>query len=272
MLKEQSFNTGAISINYVEGPPSGSPLILLSGISGWWQTWLPIMPVLSMRWHIFALDFRGHGKSDRVTRGYQWETYADDTMSFLRERVGEPAILVGHSLGAMVTLKIAAQVPEAVQAIVLEDPPLFNHRGSRFRESPYHDSFTAWRDLARTEYSLDNWLPVLAELSPDDHEVGLRTRAKTLSLLDPEVLGQMIDGSATETYDVEAYLQQIASPALLLRGDPALGGAIEDEDLERFKSLLPSCLVVPVQAVGHGIHSQKPVEFSAAVTNFLEIF
>ena len=152
------------------------------------------MPALSMRWHIYALDFRGHGKSDRVTRGYQWEAYAQDTVSFLKERMGEPAILVGHSLGAMVTLKIAAQVPEVVRAIVLEDPPLFNHRGRRFGESLYHDFFVAWRDLARTEYSLEKWMPVLAELSPEDHDVGLRTRAKTLSLLDPEVLAQVIDG------------------------------------------------------------------------------
>lgn len=270
MLKEQSFDTGTISINYAEGPSSGSPLVLLSGISSWWQSWLPVMPALSLRRHLFALDFRGHGKSDRVTQGYRWEAYAEDTVAFLREQTAEPAVLVGHSLGAMVALQIAAQVPEAVQAIVLEDPPLFSHRGSRFRESPYHNFFATWRDLARTEYSLDHWLPVLAELSPDDHDVGLLSRAKTLSLLDPEVLAQMIDGSATENYDVEAYLQQIDCPALLLRGDPALGGVIEDEDLERFKALLPSGLVVPVQAVGHGIHSQKPVEFSSAVTAFLE--
>lgn len=272
MLKEQSYNTGVISINYAEGPPSGSPLVLLSGISGWWQTWLPVMPTLSMRWHIYALDFRGHGKSDRVTRGYQWEAYAEDTISFLKERVGEPAILVGHSLGAMVTLKIAAQVPDVVQAIVLEDPPLFSHRGARFRASPYRDFFVAWRDLARTEYSLEAWLTVLAKLNPEDHDVGLQSRAKTLSLLDPEVLAQVIDGSATENYDVEAYLQQIVCPALLLRGDPALGGAIEDEDVEQFNSLLPSCLIVPIQAVGHGIHSQKPVEFSRVVSAFLESF
>lgn len=272
MLKEQSFNTGVISINYVEGPPSGPPVVLLHGISGWWQTWLPIIPALSMRRHIYALDFRGHGKSDRVTSGYQWEAYAEDTISFLKERVGEPAILVGHSLGAMVTLKIAVQEPEIVQAIVLEDPPLFNHRGTRFRESPFHDFFVAWRDLARTEYSLDNWLSVLAELNPDDHDVGLRSRAKTLSLLDPEVLAQVIDGSATENYDVEANLQRVTCAALLLRGDPALGGAIEDEDIERLNSLTPSCLVVPIQAVGHGIHSEKPVEFSGVVTTFLETF
>jgi len=272
MLKEQSFQTGGISLNYAEGPPSGTPLLFLSGISSRWQTWLPVMPVLSLRHHIYALDFRGHGKSDRIAHGYQWEAYAEDTISFLSECVGEPAILVGHSLGAMVTLKIAAQVPEAVKAIVLEDPPLFNLRGSRFRASPYHDFFVAWRDLARTAYSLKEWLSVLAELNPAEHDVGLHARAKTLRLLDPEVLTQVIDGSATENFDVEAYLQQIACPALLLRGDPTLGGAIADEDVERFNSLLPSCLMISIQGVGHGIHSQKPVEFSGLVTTFLETF
>jgi pimeloyl-ACP methyl ester carboxylesterase len=270
MLKEQTFNTGVISINYAEGPPAGAPLVLLSGITGWWQTWLPIMPALSLRWHIYALDFRGHGKSDRVAGGYQWEAYAEDTISFLKERVGEPAILMGHSLGAMVTIQIAAQAPERVRAIVLEDPPLFSNKGARLRESGTYNRFLAWRDLARTNYSLETWLPALAGINPADTAVGLRYRARTLSLLDPDVLTQVLDGSGTEKHDIEAYLQQISCPALLLRGDPALGGAIQDRDVERLISLFPACLIVPMPEVGHGIHSQQPVEFSNVVSAFLE--
>ena len=66
MLKEQPFDTGRVTINYAEGPASGPPLVLLHGIISRWQYFLPIIPNLSIRWHIYALDFRGHGKSGRV--------------------------------------------------------------------------------------------------------------------------------------------------------------------------------------------------------------
>jgi pimeloyl-ACP methyl ester carboxylesterase len=271
MINEKSLNTGAISINYAEDSSSGSPLVFLHGISGWWQSWIPVMPALSMRWHIYALDFRGHGQSDRVANGYHWDNYVQDTISFLKERVGEPAILVAHSMGAMVTLKIASQVPESVRAIVLEDPPLSICRGSPRRKKPKHDVFVAWRDLGRTEYTLERWLPVLAEISPDDDDITLRIRAKTLSMLDPEVLTQAIDGTATENFIAETDVEQITCPSLLLRGDPALGGVIDDEEIEWLKSILPRSLVVSVPGVGHNIHTQKPEAFSRAVAMFLEI-
>jgi pimeloyl-ACP methyl ester carboxylesterase len=271
MLKEQSFNVGAISINFGEGPASGPPLVFLHGISGWWQSWIPVMPALSLRWQIFALDFRGHGKSGRTTDNYHWDNYVQDTISFLRERVGEPAVIVGHSMGAMVTLKIAAQAPEAVRAIVLEDPPLFLHRDYQPGDNPLHDIFIAWRDLGQTEYSLEKWLPALAEISPEDSDLELRKRAKTLSLLDPEVFTQAMDGSATQDFISEADVAQVACPTLLFRADPAAGGVIADEDAAWFRTVLPSSLVMPMPGVGHGIHTENPVEFSAAVAAFLEL-
>jgi pimeloyl-ACP methyl ester carboxylesterase len=271
MLQEQSFDTGVISINYAEGPPSGPPLVLLHGISGWWQTWLTVMPVLSMRWHLYALDFRGHGKSDWVPRGYHWGAYVDDTISFLRERVIQPTILVGHSMGAIVTLMIAAKAPDVVRAIVLEDPPLYLRRDDGLRGGEFRDKFRRLQSVAQTPYSLEAWLPLLAEISPDDHELDLHHRARTLSLLDPDVFGQAVDGSAIEQCDIEADTQRLTCPTLLLQGNPALGGVVEDEDIEWFKSLLPGSVVVSMPEVGHGIHSQQPVGFSSAVTTFLEI-
>lgn len=59
MLKESSFNTGTVDINYAEGSPSGPPLVLLHGLPGRWQEFLPIIPNLSLFWHTYALDFRG---------------------------------------------------------------------------------------------------------------------------------------------------------------------------------------------------------------------
>jgi pimeloyl-ACP methyl ester carboxylesterase len=49
MLREQTFNTGTLAINYAEGPPSGPPLVLLHGGGDRWQEFWPILPILPMR-------------------------------------------------------------------------------------------------------------------------------------------------------------------------------------------------------------------------------
>jgi pimeloyl-ACP methyl ester carboxylesterase len=59
LLKELSYQTGVVAINYAEGPPNGPPLVLLHGLTGRWQAFLSVIPALSVRWHDYALDFRG---------------------------------------------------------------------------------------------------------------------------------------------------------------------------------------------------------------------
>ena len=79
-----------------------------------------------------AFDFRGHGLSSKPDSGYTWANhYGADIVAFVNEHVNEPAILIGHSLGAMVTVPVAVNAPDKVRAVVLEDPPAFADQSSR---------------------------------------------------------------------------------------------------------------------------------------------
>lgn len=90
-------------------------------------------------------------------------------------------------------------------------------------------------------------------------------------MLDPEVFTQAIDGSAAKNFINQADVAQITCPTLLFGADPALGGVIDDVELDGFTSVLPLSLVMPMLGVGHNLHSEKPVEFSAAVVTFPEL-
>jgi pimeloyl-ACP methyl ester carboxylesterase len=269
LLTEKTFSIHGVSINFAEGPHSGAPLMLLHGLTGSWQSFLSVIPSLAFRYHLYALDFRGHGRSERVPGGYQIENYAQDTIAFLSNQIAEPAVLLGHSLGGLVAIQVAADAGASVRALVLEDPPLFNHRGARMHPQPY-DLFTAWRNLAQTEYSMETWLPALASLDPASDAAEVRYRAKTLSQIDPDILSFILDGRASDNYNVDSLLQQIACPVLLVRGEPGLGGVIDVTDAERAASLLKDCTSVFVPGVGHGIHRLQPEVFRRSVTAFLE--
>ena len=238
MLKEQTFNTAAVFINYVEGPPSGGPLVFLHGQGIRWQTWLAAIPAVSMRWHTYALDLRGHGRSGRVADGYRIVQHAQDVAEFLRAQVAEPAVLVGYSLGSIVSIQVAAEAPETVRAAVLVDPRLGFFR----RRDTGHQTFAALQGLAGSERSVEELALALAEVLPKRDAASLRARAKTLSQVDPDTYAMMLDGRVFESFDPDAQLKRISAPVLLLQGDPSAGGSLEDRDVEQTAQLLPGCI------------------------------
>ena len=164
MITEQTFDTGSLAINWGEGLRRGSPLVLLHGISMWWRTYTPVLPYLSERFHVHAVDFRGHGRSGRVPKGYRCEEYIGDITEFLKRVVGEPAYIAGHSLGAFVAIQLGAVAPELVRAMVLEDPPLYDYRGERMKMRPYYKLFVGWLSLARQQLPMAELESRLSEL------------------------------------------------------------------------------------------------------------
>ena len=88
--------------------------------------------------------------------------------------------------------------------------------------------------------------------------------------MDPDALKMMFDGTATNEYDTDAFLQRINCPTLLLRGEPALGSAISDDDAARASAHLSNVTVIPVSAVGHWIQRERPQEFCEMVVRFLD--
>jgi len=134
---EKRFDTGEIKINYVVGPNNGHPLVLIPGQGADWTTYNKVLTPLSENYHVYAIDVRGHGKSDWTTGDYTFTSIGRDMTSFLESVVEEPAIISGNSSGGLIALWLAANRPELVKAIVLEDPPLFSAEWPRIRDDSY---------------------------------------------------------------------------------------------------------------------------------------
>ena len=267
---EHTVDAGAVAINYAaEGREDGRPIVFLHGVTGRWQTWLPAMTAFAAEWRVYALDFRGHGRSGRVPGAYRAVDYAADVVAFLRRRVGQPAVLVGHSLGAIVAIAVAADAPEAVRAVVLEDPPLGAFDDQDMADRPEQPGFTASRDLAASGLPREQLFAALAQREPGVDAAALGARTLSLSQMDPDVLTAILENRAREGYALAARLRRIACPVLFQQGNVALGAAVDDARVARARSLLATCTFEHFPDAGHGIHNVQPFAFCRSVRAFL---
>jgi pimeloyl-ACP methyl ester carboxylesterase len=281
-LVERTFDTGEVLLNYAEGPANGPPLVLLHGLGRRWQVFLPVIPALSLRWHIFAVDLRGHGKSGRVARGYHGPQYSEDVACLMRARASGPSVLFGHSLGGLVAMSVAFHHPDLVRALILGDNVIV---ARRLHNPMYKALFAGLRDLARAKGSVEQIaegigkivLPVpntdesvsIHEL-PGNDEAYLLSWARCVQCADPDAYEMTLDDSSLEGWDGEAALAGIVCPTLLLQATPELGGLMSDADVAAATRLLRHHTHVKFRNLGHALFIQQPEPVLRAVTNFLE--
>lgn len=270
MLREERFDTGSVALNYAVDSADGPPLVLLHGVMSCWQGWLSAVPSLATRWQLYIPDLRGHGRSGRVPDGYTISDYADDIVTFVREVIGAPAVVVGHSLGAISATAIASSAPELTTAVVLEDPPFGAFRGGSFHDRPEHDYFVAMHELVKQGLGVDELTSIVGARQSSAASITPRAHAMRLARLDPDVLELITTDRALGRYDQSACLRSIAAPTLLLQADPQQGGALDDAEADHAAGLLPRGTLVRLPGVGHGIHSDVPERFARLVHDFLE--
>jgi len=270
MLSEKSFDTGQLTLNYAESPSSGPPLLLLHGLTGWWQNFQPLIPYLTPTWQIYACDLRGHGKSGRFADHYRLTDYVQDIVTFVRKQIISPTVLVGHSLGALVALGSAAYLPEHIRALVLLDPPLF-FRNTRIEAMPGFNSWFRW--VYRTTTAAQSYADILASCQkkapPDADEAAIKDVADNLFCIAPETVGIVLRDQLLEGFNLEHALQQILCPTLLLYGEPQLGSCVRESDAEYFHANVLHGRVIQIKDAGHSIHLEQPVILLDHLAQFL---
>jgi pimeloyl-ACP methyl ester carboxylesterase len=261
-LVEKTFDTGEVELNYAEGPDNGPPLLFMHGIWGFWQGWQPVINSVINRWHVHAIDFRGHGKSGRTPDQYRLKDYARDLAAFITRNLDEPAVLMGHSLGGMVATMVAGEHGDRVRALIIGDSQLNldpRETHERFKKSELTKTvFPIIRDLAASDLSVLEIAKIIGEGSVTPAS---RFSALAISRHDPTAIGAWVDcldsyeayARMVEGFDCDRLLGNIPCPLLLIQCNPALGGALTDKVVEYVKSVHPDVSHVYLEESGHGM-------------------
>ncbi|HEV8228957.1 MAG TPA: alpha/beta hydrolase [Candidatus Limnocylindria bacterium] len=256
------------------GGVAGEPVIaLLHSSLARSEDWENIFPRLATRYRTIAYDARGHGKSGRAS-DYTLRAFADDALRVLREVAKAPAVLIGHSLGALTALLAASEAPDLVRAIVLEEPFLAYAKAwdpSRF--SALREALGSGDPAALAKAVAKHPLPSPGPRGERTYGElrGFYAAERVVSYfrdIDPAFIDARTSGDDPTASALTETIAKVRSPSLVLAGEPRLGGAVDDASEWKLKKL-PEVTVKRFPGSGHLIHGFRPEQFLENIEPFL---
>jgi len=115
-------SSSGVRLHYVEEGVGDPPFLFIHGWCCDHTFFQPQFDHFKPNHRVISLDLRGCGESDKPESGYDIPTMTDDVAALCREARIERPVVVGHSLGAMMAVDLAARHPSIPRAVVADDP------------------------------------------------------------------------------------------------------------------------------------------------------
>ena len=272
-------NVNGLRLHYVDwGEEGNPPMVLLHGFSAQARYWDGFAAHMRDAYHVYALDQRGHGDSDWAAE-YGPETMPADLAAFVDALGLDRFTIVGHSMGGGVAFRYAADHPDRVERLIIEDsglpspdrPPVPNPDNSVQRalaKDVFEDEDAVVAHLLRqspgvSEERIRQVVPQWYRRLEDGRytfkfDPALRQRLR--SPADPEQHRR----AATE---LRRKLVAFTSPVLIVRGENS--DILSAEAAAETAAVFPNATLVTIPGAGHNVHTDNPRAFRAAVRDWL---
>lgn len=253
----------------------GAPqLVLLHGITSSAAANWPSIAHWSQRgWRVIALDARGHGLSPRwqpqqlLRAGQQLVDDVVEVLEYLpTPAAGFKPILIGHSMGAATAAVVAAQRPDLVSALVLEDPARY---GTRSHSELLRRGQARANHVNRTLADLPASLVALLENAGTPGQPSAQEALP--SLWASQQLDQSLLGTGVVAPEVEftQLMKSISLPTLLLTGDRRGEARVGAQLLAQLMEQNPHICGQVMPGAGHQVRRANPQAYYDVVDAFL---
>ncbi len=247
------------------GSPGDPQVLLLHGGNQSSHSWDLVSLHLSDRYHVFALDQRGHGDSEwNRELDYSIDAMVSDAAAFIADQQLDRPIVFGHSMGGRVTLTMAVEHPDLAQALVIVDVgPEISTEGAKVI-SNFVVNNVEFDDL-------DVFLDAVAAYDKfrSREHIARTVKYNMLRRVDGKYVSK-VDHRRIPTPNRDLTLDDVATigcPVLVVRG--AESDLLTADAAERFVDRLPHGTLVTVANTGHNVHSGNTPGFLDAITPFL---
>ena len=258
---------GRLRMHYVDwGNPTAPPLIMVHGLDRVAHTFDHVAPHFRARFHVIALDMRGHGDSGWDPAGrYQVEDHAGDLEGFVSALGLRNITVWGNSTGGRVVQVFAGMHPELVSHVIAEDVG---------PERPRQIADNYSRRVAQEEAGWASEDELLAQLrktnaGTSDAVLVPYVRYGTKRRDDGRIVWKrdpaLVKGFVAT--DLWRFVREIKAPTLYVIGGRStiVPQATQDE----LKKVLPLVTIVTMPGLGHYPSDEEPVRFLEIVDQFL---
>lgn len=250
-----------ISIHY-ELSGSGPCITLIHGAQDNLGVWWNQVPLFEKQYTVLTYDWRGHGETETPDTEYSYHIMVEDLRALLASLSIEKTYLLGHSMGCGIALRMAAQHPQMISALVLANG--VGMAGKKGGTQLGADQPDPGREARWDELERNGLWPY-----PDDMELDeTMRRYKQVRLKnDPAKYVKMIRSIRSPHRDVPAPdLGWLRCPVLLIAGrdDKLVPLARAENNL----GIIPRSTLV-VLPCGHRSPIEVPQQFNKAVLDFL---
>lgn len=267
------------------GPRTDNPDIVFLHATGFnARTYASVLAPLGDRFHVLALDARGHGRTQLKTGGLgytSWTRHRDDVIAVLEKYLNKPMILAGHSMGGIVSLLVAAHRPDLVAGLALFEPVILPA------------ALYAWVQMPGGPFLARCTWPIVrgaagrrAHFESRESAVQALTGRGVFKTFPAEAIADYVaDGLvedekrggfklacapafeaatyAAQRHDPWTALRRVHCPLVLLRGEQA--STIAPASAHRIAALQPSARVATVEGATHMLPIERPDRARAAI-------
>jgi pimeloyl-ACP methyl ester carboxylesterase len=267
-------------IHYVEAG-QGEPVLLIPGSFTTYRVWNRLMPLLSVKYKLLALDYLGVGDSDKPRRGFDYtvQEQTDIIALMVRQLSLGKVNLIGGSYGGTIVFDFAARYPDLVGKIVSIEGGVIKPDKMKGDPMEYCLKFPVVGDLfvqvVRTgvlngpavREVAGKWYPEMTH--EDKHEVLHQIEANSRSA--SRIPWYKISIARKTSKNIEEEAKSIKSPVLYLYGTKSdFKTILLDRNIEYLNKYLPQAWIVALEGGIHDLAMQKPAEVADLILEFLD--
>ena len=240
----------------------GKPIVILHGLFGFSDNWQTHAKKLAEYFRVILVDLRNHGHSE-WTEDFSYDLMANDVMELCGDLKLEKIILLGHSMGGKVAMRVAQLQESLLEKMVIVD------MGAK--EYPMHHQHILAGIHAVDLPNIKVRREAEEQMSPFIESDGVKQfLLKNLYWKEKGKLAWRMNLEVLER-EMENILSAIPSdpvmtPTLFIRGE--LSNYILDEDFEQIEEQFIDSEIVTIPNAGHWVHSEAADEFLEVLLAF----
>lgn len=255
-----------LRLRALEWGTTGPGVLLLHALTGRASSWSRVARALARDCHVVALDQRGHGESSRAPGLYGSLEFARDAAKAIDAlSIGPAVVVVGHSMGAINAVALAAARPDLVRGLILEDQSVATSSRAEGRELA--EWMATWplpfpdEAAVRAYFDAAGFGPSLA---PYEFASMKRTARGIEPAFDLADMAEIASEWDTRNYWDE--LERVNCPVLVLRGANGMYPREEHEDMARRAKQGD---LVEIEGAQHFVHADQPDAYVRACGSFI---